>query len=883
MAIYLQDIVDINLNGGMIHRNFKSVAIGSGDENANQFGMRVHRDGVPEDLTGVSCQAVFQDPMGNNIALTSHGHVDGNEAYVTLPQACYNYEGRFCLAIKLIGGGVTGTMRIVDGVVNNTHTGGAVAPTGAVPTYQEVLAVYDDAISAVAEVNIMRSMIRDVEDVLEMEFQSGYYENATVGSTVSGITSSSSYVCAKAACAPGQDVHVNLFGRRNIGAAAWAYLDANNKVLLAATSNEYTNTEICKAPAGTAYITVNNRIQQDYKPTGYYARVGKYTKDRIEDNSSADTARENSLMAREIFDFTLFGTESFPYGWRKGYFSLSTGEALSSDMYIRTVGRIMPDNEVKMIRAKAPSGYCIAVCEYNSTNAFVRAYGDMNRLNGTTATKEVIFNHTKGHNYTVVVGRFDDSDAADYAASEVFTESIICEIFKNGIQNEINQLTNLMPTAGIGESVSLTANKYWNTEGSTAVLTNYTGSYYASNQIEVEEGEKYHLQFYAGTSSKQNPVIITDESLNILMVSERPQQSNTIVTEDIEIPLNAKYMLVNTYGNPGGVFQKVVLTKAAGEYFLLNGKTVAIIGDSISTNGNTGEDANVPEITVQAEDVGVPLSAYLTYYDVQAGLSLGGHTFTSSEIGTEVTFTPTAEDIGKSIGVPNNYNDNNVTTWWEILQSKLGNKTIPVCWSGASITSHEANTSNKKTAHAWHPAQIRKCGKRIPGSMTRTAPDIIIIYRGTNDFSHTPYTLLTDGYFDNYNWTYPETDEVTGGYGYKEGLCLTVKKLREAYPNATIFLCTLNVFKRVNYSHFPTNNGINSLPQMNDAIREVAGFLGCGVIEFDKDGITFENCYSGGYITDSSTTPTHPSSKGHAVMGQKAIADIEAQYSPLNV
>ena len=50
MAIYLQDIVDINLNGGMIHRNFKSVAIGSGDQNANRFGMRVHRDGVPEDL-----------------------------------------------------------------------------------------------------------------------------------------------------------------------------------------------------------------------------------------------------------------------------------------------------------------------------------------------------------------------------------------------------------------------------------------------------------------------------------------------------------------------------------------------------------------------------------------------------------------------------------------------------------------------------------------------------------------------------------------------------------------------------------------------------------------------------------------------------------------
>ena len=147
---------------------------------------------------------------------------------------------------------------------------------------------------------------------------------------------------------------------------------------------------------------------------------------------------------------------------------------------------------------------------------------------------------------------------------------------------------------------------------------------------------------------------------------------------------------------------------------------------------------------------------------------------------------------------------------------------------------------------------------------------------------HFPYTLLTEDYFNNANWQYPENDVVTGGYGYKEGLCLTIKKLRNTYPNAKIFLCTLNVFKRINYNHFPTNNGINTLPQYNNAIREVADFMGCGIIEFDKDGITFENCYSEGYITDSSIIPTHPNDKGHRVMGLKAIADLQSQYSDMN-
>ena len=67
-----------------------------------------------------------------------------------LPQACYNYEGQFTLAIKLISTseGVTGTMRIVDGMVDNTNVNGAVAPTGTIPTYQEILAVYEQMVAA---------------------------------------------------------------------------------------------------------------------------------------------------------------------------------------------------------------------------------------------------------------------------------------------------------------------------------------------------------------------------------------------------------------------------------------------------------------------------------------------------------------------------------------------------------------------------------------------------------------------------------------------------------------------------------------------------------------------------------------------------------------
>ena len=153
MALYHEDIASIDLESGVIFRNFLSNTIGSGDSAANRFGVRVYRNGEEVDLSGCSCYGYFRNSNGDNIALTSNGTVNGNVAYVTLPQACYNYEGQFCLAIKLIGGGVTGTVRIVDGMVSNTNTGSAVAPTETVPTYTEILSVYDDMVAALAAAN----------------------------------------------------------------------------------------------------------------------------------------------------------------------------------------------------------------------------------------------------------------------------------------------------------------------------------------------------------------------------------------------------------------------------------------------------------------------------------------------------------------------------------------------------------------------------------------------------------------------------------------------------------------------------------------------------------------------------------------------------------
>ena len=305
------------------------------------------------------------------------------------------------------------------------------------------------------------------------------------------------------------------------------------------------------------------------------------------------------------------------------------------------------------------------------------------------------------------------------------------------------------------------------------------------------------------------------------------------------------------------------------------GKKVSIIGDSIST----AIDHNAVEFTVLASDIsaGRTLQGYPTYYDI--GTKIGTKTVTSAMVGVLTSFTPASGDAGKTIGKAENYNTSGTSgvasytdTWWHKLTTALGMQVLQnVSWSGASICSHEGDADAYKTSYAWHPAQINKLATRNASGVT-IAPDVVIIYRGTNDMTHTPYASLTD--FGADATSIPDTDFANSSYDFKAAYCLTVKKIREAYPQAKIVLCTLNVFKRINYSQFPTNNGINTLPEYNNAIREVADMMGCGLIEFDKDGITFENCYPT-YISDSSTESTHPNPTGHTAMAEKAIIDIK--------
>lgn len=119
MAVFHDDMRTVDLGDGDLEHSSTHVLIGGGDISAYRFGVRLFRNGVSEAVSG-SCRGYFIRSDGQTITLT--GTVSGNEAYVTLTEDCCAFNGAFSLAIKLIGGGVTCTVRLIKGMVARTLT-----------------------------------------------------------------------------------------------------------------------------------------------------------------------------------------------------------------------------------------------------------------------------------------------------------------------------------------------------------------------------------------------------------------------------------------------------------------------------------------------------------------------------------------------------------------------------------------------------------------------------------------------------------------------------------------------------------------------------------------------------------------------------------------
>lgn len=284
MALYRENYKRIDLAEGNMVRDTIAPLIGEGDNSANRFGIEVFRNGVEENLTGSTCAGYFIRANGDTVII-SGGTVTGNKAYVTLPQSCYVYEGRFTLAIKLTGGGVTGTMRIIDGCVANTTTSAIVDPGHVIPDIDELLAQIEKLENATTDaVRVVGSMENSSINHLYTTPVTGHFVDFVDG--VVKVNSDWAYY-PEFRVEPGQYYAAKYSG------AHVAFFNAEHEYISGVLVNHTSTTEDFVAPAGAAYATysynMNNGDDQFFiRSTDYKQEYVDPVLRRLDHNISAD-------------------------------------------------------------------------------------------------------------------------------------------------------------------------------------------------------------------------------------------------------------------------------------------------------------------------------------------------------------------------------------------------------------------------------------------------------------------------------------------------------------------------------------------------------------------------------------------------------------------
>ena len=914
----------------------------SQDAAANTINIEVTDGGAPAEIGGTVSANVIR-PDGGTVAVTG-GTIDGNIVSITLPAACYALVGMITIVVKLTDESTVTTLAAAVAYVYQSSTDTVVDPGTVVSSIQDLIDAIDTAVASIPAdysslwtslappfssstaytagqyVTYDGGMYRFTKNHAAGSWASGDVATVNLGSELSDVKSALdetidvvktnvdiALILEQGGINSSTGANTNTNKDKRLRTATYYPVEFGFSVIVPEgfeiyicfyKGETYLRTSGAWLSGTNSYSTgdfdnirfvVRNTSDTNLTPASVTTDIilTEYRPDNIQNRLNVT----NDSIGNEFEQVTGNRALVFIPGVYSSKSTTGIGEDVRYALSGNYVCAISPCVEGDVFFAHiygysgANRGYF--VCDSN-----------MKCLSRLAASTEVNGNFTitdENAAFIVFNNRLASLASGYFAYKGMSIKDTVDALLTNdgNIGNQISEIrTAIGEVAGAVITPDETNNYFWNNETGTAVKTAYS-NYRASDPVAVVPGESYRVFGRQGSSKKADMVLIVDENYKILT---KARGTNLQVDSvDVQIPEGAAYMLITSTSTHPGQYCKLTLApnNSVGVYGFED-KNIAIIGDSISTNGNWSADnplGNVPEIVIQAEDVGIELSAYATYNDI--GTTVGGHEIVSADVGTEITFTPVEGDIGKAVGKPANYNSSSVKTWWEVAQDSMGFNAIPVCWSGASITDHEADKEAYKASYAFHPAQIRKCGIRTPGSMTRTAPDMVIIYRGTNDFSHSSDITYDDDpnyprlHYDLTAYQpdgYPEADTYTEDgktrYDFIAGMLMTIEALRTAYPEAKIVLCTFNYFKRLKdtYPGKPTRNGVNTLEQYNKAVRDIAGYANCAVIDFAKDGITYENAIDDYYQDTNSqyhwANHTHPTAKGHRVMGNRALRDM---------
>lgn len=230
----------------------------------------------------------------------------------------------------------------------------------------------------------------------------------------------------------------------------------------------------------------------------------------------------------------------------------------------------------------------------------------------------------------------------------------------------------------------------------------------------------------------------------------------------------------------------------------LVGRTLSIIGDSISTYGGYIPEGNTP------------------YYQDGGGANVN-------------------------------------VTWWKRAMNRCG---LSLCVNNSSSGSRVSNTATDGRPYGIEMA------KHLDNN--GTAPDIVIIYQGINDYNSRVGLGAYNG-----KGAIPATQDT-----FRESYAQMLHNVLTTYPKAKVYACTLPTIERTTGDiASPDMNGSGVyLMDYNVAIRELARAFCVEVIDLESCGIHHYNGANYMYDYDEETGAfVHPNSEGHRMISHKVI------------
>lgn len=136
MSMPRQSIVKVDLSS-KLQRIERGALLATADKLANRMGAEVYQNGTAASLTEYTVKGYFIRAGVDTITIA--GTIEGNKAYIDLPESCYLYDGSFTCAVKLCKSGYEQTLVIFDGYIVQTITNNIIDSGNVIPFMETLL------------------------------------------------------------------------------------------------------------------------------------------------------------------------------------------------------------------------------------------------------------------------------------------------------------------------------------------------------------------------------------------------------------------------------------------------------------------------------------------------------------------------------------------------------------------------------------------------------------------------------------------------------------------------------------------------------------------------------------------------------------------------